>query len=50
LEETRYVLNNPEVTEEESEHNYELAQRYYSFTMLEQRLHLLMANCFGEME
>jgi len=50
LEETRYVLNNPEVTEEESEHNFELAQRYYSFTMLEQRLHLLLANCFGEIE
>jgi len=48
LEETRYVLNNPDVTAEESEHNYELAQRYYSFTMLEKRLSLLMANCFGE--
>jgi len=48
LQETRYVLNNPDVTAEESEHNYELAQRYYSFTMLEKRLSLLMANCFGE--
>lgn len=50
LQETRYVLNNPDITAEESEHNYELAQRYYSFTMLEQRLHLLLANCFGEIE
>ena len=50
LQETRYVLNNPDVTAEESEHNYELAQRYYSFTMLERRLHLLLANCFGEVE
>ncbi|HSG42681.1 MAG TPA: glycosyltransferase family 4 protein [Anaerolineales bacterium] len=48
LEETRYVLNNPDVTAEESEHNFELARRYYSFTMLEKRLRLLMANCFGE--
>ena len=48
LQETRYVLNNPDVTAEESEHNYELAQRYYSFTMLEKRLSLQLANCFGE--
>ncbi|HKJ37137.1 MAG TPA: glycosyltransferase family 4 protein [Anaerolineales bacterium] len=48
LQETRYVLNNPDVTEEEAEHNFELAKRYYSFTMLEKRLSLLMANCFGE--
>jgi len=48
LQETRYVLNNPDVTAEESEHNYELAQRYYSFTMLEKRLGLQLANCFGE--
>ncbi|HSM71652.1 MAG TPA: glycosyltransferase family 4 protein [Anaerolineales bacterium] len=50
LEETRYVLNNPDVTEEESEHNFELAQRYYSFTMLEKRLSLLLADCLGEAE
>jgi len=48
LEETRYVLNNPDVTAEEAEHNFKLAKRYYSFTMLEKRLHLLLANCFGE--
>ena len=49
LEETRFVLNNPELTAEESEHNYELAKRYYSFTMLEKRLAVLLADCFGEM-
>ena len=48
LQETRYALNNPDVTAEEAEHNFELAKRYYSFTMLEKRLHLLLANCFGE--
>ena len=48
LQETRYVLNNPDVTAEEAEHNFELARRYYSYTMLEKRLHLLLANCFGE--
>jgi hypothetical protein len=48
LQETRYVLKHPDITAEESEHNFELAKRYYSFTMLEKRLHLLLANCFGE--
>lgn len=48
LEETRYVLNHPDVTAEEAEHNFELARRYYSYTMLEKRLGLLLANCFGE--
>ena len=48
LEEARYVLKHPEVTAEEAEHNFELAQRYYSYTMLEKRLGLLLANCFGE--
>ena len=48
LEETRYVLNNPDVTREEADHNFELAKRHYSYTMLEKRLNLLLANCFGE--
>ena len=48
LAETRYVLQHPEETAEEAEHNFELAKRYYSFTMLEKRLSLLLANCFGE--
>lgn len=48
LEETRYVLKHPDVVAEEAEHNFKLAQRYYSYTMLEKRLHLLLANCFGE--
>jgi len=48
LAETRYVLKHPERTTEEAEQNFELAKRYYSFTMLEKRLSLLLANCFGE--
>jgi mannosylglucosylglycerate synthase len=48
LEETRYVLKHPDVVAEEAEHNFKLAKRYYSYTMLEKRLHLLLANCFGE--
>jgi mannosylglucosylglycerate synthase len=48
LEETRYALQNPDVTAKEAEHNFELAKRHYSYTMLERRLRHLLASCFGE--
>lgn len=48
LEDTRYILTHPEVALEQCEHNYELARRYFSYTMLERRLGLLLADCFGE--
>jgi mannosylglucosylglycerate synthase len=48
LEETRYVLKHPEETAEHAEHNYELARRYFSHTMLENHLKLLLSDCFGE--
>lgn len=48
LEQARYVLTHPEETSKQTEHNYELARRYYSFTMLERRLEVLLADCFGE--
>jgi len=48
LEETRYVLAHPAESAEHAEHNYELARRYYSYTMLERRLRLLLSDCFGE--
>ncbi len=50
LEETRYVLKHPEESEEHAEHNYQLARRYYSYTMLQKHLGLLLADCFGEIE
>ena len=48
LEQTRHALLHPEETRKATEHNYELARRYYSFTMLERRLEVLLADCFGE--
>jgi mannosylglucosylglycerate synthase len=48
LEQARYALTHPEETHKQCEHNYELARRYYSFTMLERRLEVLLADCFGE--
>ncbi|MBI4760487.1 MAG: glycosyltransferase [Chloroflexota bacterium] len=48
LEETRYVLKHPEETAKHAEHNYELARRYFSYSMLERHLSLLLSDCFGE--
>lgn len=48
LEQARYILTHPEEARKQCEHNYELARRYYSFTMLERRLQVLLADCFGE--
>ena len=48
LEQARYALTHPEETTKQCEHNYELARRYYSFSMLQRRLELLLSDCFGE--
>ncbi|HEX5808224.1 MAG TPA: glycosyltransferase family 4 protein [Anaerolineales bacterium] len=48
LEQARYVLTHPEKVRMQTEHNYELARRYYSFSMLERRLDVLLSDCFGE--
>jgi mannosylglucosylglycerate synthase len=48
LAETCHVLRHPEETARDAEHNFEQARRYFSFTMLERRLSLLLSNCFGE--
>jgi hypothetical protein len=48
LEDTRYILTHPEQARQQCDENYELARRYYSFSMLERRLRLLLADCFGE--
>ena len=42
------VLEDPELGQQMAEHNYQVALRHYSFTMLERRLATLLAECFGE--
>ena len=44
----REVLENPELARAMAEHNYELARHHYSYAMLERRLQMLIADCFGE--
>jgi mannosylglucosylglycerate synthase len=48
LEDTRHILTHPEQAHKQCERNYELARRYYSYTMLQRRLGLLLSDCFGE--
>ena len=48
LDQARYALTHPEEVRKHTEHNYELARRYYSFSMLERRLNVLLSDCFGE--
>jgi hypothetical protein len=48
LDQVRKQLLHPEEAQQRSEFNYQLAQRYYSFTMLENRLRLLLSGCYGE--
>ena len=43
----RKILNDPEFTQEMIEHNYELGRQYYSYTVLEQQLQVLLRACFG---
>jgi glycosyltransferase involved in cell wall biosynthesis len=49
LEHARRLLLHPEEAARYAEQNYELARRYYSFSVLERRLRHLLADCFGEM-
>jgi len=47
VELTKKILTDPDLAEEMVEHNYELGRRYYSYSILRQRLKVLLSNCFG---
>ena len=47
LEAVRHALQNPAQTHEWAEVNYQLAKRYFSFTLLERRLESIVADCLG---
>ncbi len=44
---TRKVLQDPTLAEEMTQRNYELGRKYYSYSVLRQRLNMLLCNCFG---
>lgn len=43
----RLALKNPDLTREWTETNYQLAKRYFSFTVLEHRLQSILEDCLG---
>ena len=45
---TRKVLVDGQLAQEMIEHNYQIAKRHYSFSILERYLQALLAECFGE--
>ena len=44
---TRYALKNPGLVHEWAENNYQLAKRYFSYSVLERRLEAVVADCLG---
>ena len=48
MQQTRHVLEHPQLAAEMAEHNYHLAQQYFSYTVLASRLQMLITDCFGE--
>lgn len=45
---TQKVLEDPNLAQEMTEINYQLARRHYSYPMLERHLKTLLVECFGE--
>lgn len=41
------LLDNPALTSEVAEHNYQLAERYFSFDVLRLKLNAMLTECFG---
>jgi len=50
VEMAREVLKNKEFASSIAEHNYELAEQFFSFEVLGQKLRTLLMNCFGSSE
>ena len=48
LKAVRDILQNPVQAQEWTETNYQLAKRYFSFTVLERRLQSVLADCLGQ--
>ena len=48
LRQVRHVLLNPDEARKLADENYQLAKRYFSYTVLEHRLESLLADCFGQ--
>lgn len=49
VHQAREILQNPQLANEMTEHNFELGRRYYSYRILEARLRVLIHQCLGMM-
>ena len=47
IEHVRKILNDRKFVEEMTEHNYKLGKQFYSFTILERQLQVLLHSCFS---
>jgi len=47
LKKVRQILLDPAEAQEWAEENYQLAKRYFSYTVLEYRLQAILTDCFG---
>ena len=47
VRQARDVLRRPEIAQEMTTHNYELAKRYFSYAVLRQKLRTMIVDCFG---
>ena len=47
IRQTREVMGNPKLRQEMVDHNYKLARRYYSYSVLQQKLKNLISDCLG---
>jgi glycosyltransferase involved in cell wall biosynthesis len=50
IEHVHKILSDPKFTEEMTEHNYILGKQFYSFTVLERQLQVLLHACFNREE
>jgi len=48
VDDVREVLTSPELVQEMTEHNYELAKKFFSYRALQQQLEALLITFFGE--
>ena len=48
VQQVREILLKPELAKPMTEHNYQLAQQFFSFSVLERQLRILLQACFGE--
>lgn len=48
IQQTREIIQNPELCREMVDHNYMLATQYYSYSVLRHKLHNLLLDCAGK--